>query len=58
MADERRNEIKTISDRAINDICRIYEAYVSYFPSVEALHSDWKEAELPSWDKTVEGLGV
>ena len=58
MADERRNEIKTISDRAINDISRIYEAYVSYFPSVEALRSDWKEADLPNWGKTVEGFGV
>lgn len=58
IADERRNEIKAISDRAISDISRIYETYVSYFPSVEALRSDWKESELPSWDKTIEGLGV
>jgi hypothetical protein len=58
IANQRRSEIKTISDRAIRDISRIYETYVSYFPSVESLRFDWKEAELPSWETTIENLGI
>lgn len=49
-AEKRREEIKVISDQAIRDIALIYEKYVSYFPSVEELRSDWKEPTLPNWD--------
>jgi hypothetical protein len=41
--EKHRSEIKEISNAAVDEIAKIYEKYVSYFPSIESLRNDWRE---------------
>lgn len=49
-ADMQRREIRKIASDTISDISKVYEAYVSYFPSIEQLRQGWQAGDFPSWD--------
>lgn len=57
-ADVQRKEIRKIASETIDDISRVYEAYVSYFPSVEQLRQGWRAGDLPSWETVVSKFDV